>query len=273
MKKNIFLCSCIFILIFVNGCGNTALQEPASELAVRETAETEDTSEAVEVQEATEETALDTENRETTEKTEQTAETGETVRNQFFYDGKEFDCTVTYEGMYDDWEPGSGSPEKETSVSFSAVAEYENGTLYAMNIEEGPSRWFPEYFQDRIPVYLYVTEDKIYRIFMLVEDVETVKNEADLISGEYVVLVVCQNDDLEESLEKEEEGEHHYITHQGNTCESHYYLVNPGGNVVGFWEHFYWEKGKGMIHYRSGYEAALRDPILINRTGYPGLEL
>lgn len=269
MKRNIFLCICVFTLFWVNGCGNTALQELASESAVRETADTEDTSGAMEVQEATEETALETENRENTEKPEETAETGETVRNQFFYDGKEFDCTVTYEGTYDDWEPGSGFPEKETSVSFSAVAEYENGMLYAMNIEEGSSRWFPEYFQDRIPVYLYVTEDKIYRIFMLDEDVETVKNEADLISGElFGVLVVCQQDDIEDSLGKEEPGEHHYITNKGDTCESHFYIRYDGTNETWFWETFYWEKGKGLIHYRSGY-AAWRDPISINRTGYP----
>ena len=263
MKRNIFLCSCIFILFFVNGCGNTALQEPTSESAVRETAETEDTSADMKGQEATEETVLEMENRETTEKPEETAETGETVRNQFFYDGKEFNCTVRYLPDYEE-----SSTDKETTVSFSAVAEYENGTLYAMNIEEGSGEWSPEYFQDRIPVYLYVMEDKIYRIFMLDEDVETVKNEADLISGEFGVLVVCQNDDLVDSLEKEEEGEHHSITHQGNTCESHFYPVNVDGNVMGFWEAFYWEKGKGLVHYRSGYAAA-RDPIFINRTGYP----
>ena len=65
MKRNIFLCICVLTLFWVSGCGNTALQEPASELAVRETADTEDTSGAMEVQEATEETVLETENRKT----------------------------------------------------------------------------------------------------------------------------------------------------------------------------------------------------------------
>ncbi len=107
---------------------------------------------------------------------------------------------------------------------------------------------------ERLPIYLYATEDKIYRLW-------TPYDEIDLLLSEEQVLqestVVCQEDELPDCLGEEDEGQHHYIAVGENESirESHLYSYNDYANVVGYWEAFYWEKGVGLIQYRSGFAA------------------
>lgn len=145
-----------------------------------------------------------------------------------------------YEVTYQIFE---GYDTEEMLVDFIIVAELENGMLYKMQIED--------LSVERFPVYLYETDEKIYRLWDFGET-DIVMEEDELIQN---AIVVWQDQEMPDPLSEEEQGEHHYILVEGDKCESHYYQYNDRANVVGYWEAFYWEEGKGLVQYRSGFSA------------------
>ena len=84
-----------------------------------------------------------------------------------------------------------------------------------------------------------------------------IKNEEDFIARG---TVVCQEMGKEDSL-KEEKGWHEEIMVEGTVCT---YRSYNDLTETGYYERFVWEKGKGLIEYKSGFGAE-RDRIYLWR--------
>lgn len=135
--------------------------------------------------------------------------------------------------------------EKEITLYINPVKLFPDGTLYEMNTKE-------QIPLERLPIYLYVQEDKIYRIWQIPEDIEAVEDENELLQES---MIVYQKENLEDSLEENAAGDHHYIVADTETIESHYYRYNDYANPSGYWEAFVWTVDKELLQYRSGFNA------------------
>ena len=196
-------------------------------------------------------------------------QSGENGYNHFWGNGDSFRGVFTY------YKDGEESPvTEEVTVNFSKVKGYGEGILYAMTLEEMSEKQFPDYVLERLPVYLYVKEDKIYRIFLAVlseEDAKEIEGEAQLFSDERIgTMVVCQEQEKEETVEESERGEIHTILRERDICKSNFANVNEYGNRTGYWESFSWEKDTGLVGYRSGYREGA-DLIEISRCDGGGI--
>ncbi len=175
-------------------------------------------------------------------------------QTSFFFDyGTE---TVAFEAEFASTPFGE---YEQVQIQVEQVEQWENGILYTMMIEsdtEDDSRYF--YDRDRFFLgYFYVSEDKIYRIDENKMEEVNIKNEEDFIARG---TVVCQEMGKEDSL-KEEKGWHEEIMVEGTVCT---YRSYNDLTETGYYERFVWEKGKGLIEYKSGFGAE-RDRIYLWR--------
>lgn len=155
------------------------------------------------------------------------------------------------------------------------LKRYDNGDLYKLSVE-GITEGFlgPE----RKNIYLYVTSDEIYRLWSFYRDengqsitfydndsllMETFDTDEKLIeNGE----LVCCMERIEDELGKEDLGEnemgtpiseigkHFSVIPEGDQIAYSRYDTKPNGETD-FYENFVWERGKGLIEYRSGFRA------------------
>ena len=155
------------------------------------------------------------------------------------------------------------------------LKRYDNGDLYKLSVE-GISEGFlgPE----RKNIYLYVTPNEIYRLWSFYRDengqsitfydndsllMETFDTDEKLIeNGE----LVCCMERIEDELGKEdlgknemgtpisEIGKHFFIIPEGERITYSRYDTKPNGETD-FYENFVWERGKGLVEYRSGFRA------------------
>lgn len=155
------------------------------------------------------------------------------------------------------------------------LKRYDNGDLYKLSVE-GITEGFlgPE----RKNIYLYVAPDEIYRLWSFCRDengqsitfydndsllMETFDTDEKLIeNGE----LVCCMERLEDELGKEDLGEnemgtpiseigkHFSIIPEGERITYSRYDTKPNGETD-FYENFVWERGKGLVEYRSGFRA------------------
>lgn len=67
--------------------------------------------------------------------------------------------------------------------------------------------------------------------------------------------VICQEEELKDSLDEDQKGEHEYISINENQRQRQYHSYN---NLVesGFYEAFVWEQNRGLVSYWSGFGAA-----------------
>lgn len=172
-----------------------------------------------------------------------TTDTG-AVSNLFFF--KDNDVKLTYKGdfLFDD------IVEKDVTMNINELANLRYGKLYELKLDsiEG----IPN---DRFSLgYFYVQKDKIYKIEPTAENFSKLKTSEELPDGS---VIVCQDKEIKDILGKDEPGFHHYLEINGDKREYHSY-----NNQVdtGYYESLTWEKGKGLINYRSGYGAE-RDTI------------
>lgn len=140
-------------------------------------------------------------------------------------------------------------PDK-VELFINEVLRFKNGILYELKIaydEDFSGRIY--YDWDRFHLgYFYIQKDKI--LLLREPDIlNKIKTEEDII---LYSTVVCQNEELKDALKEEEKGFHQYILINGNKKEYHSY-----NNLVetGFYETFIWEKGVGLVSYRSGFGA------------------
>lgn len=132
--------------------------------------------------------------------------------------------------------------------------------LYKLTVElEG----FDSYLiEERLNMYLYVTEDKIYRVWSWIyQDGHIISlNDTDFMvsvldTDEKLIensVIVCQMENV--SVDEEDgEGRYRYsIIREDNLITYNRYDMQPNGER-GFYEWFIWKEGEGLIEYGSGY--------------------
>lgn len=159
------------------------------------------------------------------------------IQNAFFKPGSNIHYRLEYSDVY--------YVTRDVYVDFLPVAEFKHGILYEMNTKES----LPIV---RFPLYLYVEKNKIYRTWITGDELNSLKSEKQLLQN---AALICQNDESPDRLTKDEPGEHRSVEREGNRRESHFYNVNGNRDTSGYWESFLWEKDKGLMHYRGGFDA------------------
>lgn len=140
--------------------------------------------------------------------------------------------------------------EQDVKLNINELANLKNGKLYELKLDsiEGVPN-------DRLSLgYFYVQKDKIYKIEPTEENLSKLKTSEELPDSS---VIVCQDKEIKDTLDKDEPGFHHYLEVNGDKREYHSYNNQVS---TGYYESFTWEKGKGLINYRSGYGAE-RDSI------------
>lgn len=163
----------------------------------------------------------------------------EIIDNSFFY--KSNISQVNYKGKFafDD------IVEQDVSLNINELATLKNGKLYELKLES-----FEGAPNARLSLgYFYVQNDKIYKIEPTEENLSKIKTSEELPDGG---VIVCQDSEIIDTLGEEEPGFHHYMEVNGDKREYHSYNNQVS---TGYYESFTWEKGKGLISYRSGFGA------------------
>jgi hypothetical protein len=140
--------------------------------------------------------------------------------------------------------------EQDLELNINELANLKNGKLYELKLD--PIEGVPN---NRLSLgYFYVQKDKIYKIESTEENLSKLKTSEELPNDS---VIVCQDKEIKNTIGKDEPGFHHYLEINGDKREYHSYNNHVS---TGYYESFTWEKGKGLINYRSGYGAE-RDSI------------
>lgn len=177
--------------------------------------------------------------------------------NPYFYSQKE--CFLSADIQYVDFEVFI-TVKGELKLQW--LKEYDNGNLYKLMVEADGNitDWLGE---ERLNIYFYITEENIYRLWSYaVQNGEVIEfhNNDDLLLGtlntdekliENGELVCCMEEKTDE-LEYLEEGSHVTIVQKEEQITYNRVDIGASGNRE-FYESFVWEKGKGLVEYKSGY--------------------
>lgn len=166
------------------------------------------------------------------------------IDNSYFFKGNISQLNYKGKFLFDD------IIEQELKLSINELANLKNGKLYELKLDsiEGVPN-------NRLSLgYFYVQKDKIYKIESTEENLNKLKTSEEL---PYDSVIVCQDKEIEDTLGKDELGFHYYLEISGDKREYHSYNNQTD---TGYYESFTWEKGKGLVNYRSGYGAE-RDSI------------
>ena len=171
-------------------------------------------------------------------------DTGNIESNPFFF--VTTDSKPAYKGMFlfDD------IAKKDVTLNINKIADLTHGKLYELKLEhiEGVPN-------ERLSLgYFYVQQDKIYKIKPTEANLNMIKTSEILPDGS---IIVCQDTEIKDVLEKDEPGFHQYLDINGDRREFHSYNNQVS---TGYYESFAWERDKGLINYQSGYGAG-RDSI------------
>lgn len=190
----------------------------------------------------------------TTQTPEQSIETPSTQANKnpetkttepsFFF--KSDVSQVNYQGtfMFND------IVKKEVELKINEVANPKYGKWYELKLES--INGVPN---DQLSLgYFYAQKDKIYKLNATEKNLNILNASKEVLID---CIIVCQDQEIKDSLNKDERGWHQYITVNGDTREFHSYNSKV---ETGYYETFYWEKNKGLTHFRRGYGAG-RDSI------------
>ena len=135
-------------------------------------------------------------------------------------------------------------------LSVNKIKVFENGILYCMKIINDGKFYFDdsetgEHNRNRLEVgYFYVQADKIYLIRGI--EIGSDITEDKLINAGQVI---CQAESMEDILSRDEKGWHESIDVIGDRCHFSRYADYI---ETDWWEGFVWQKGLGLIEYRSG---------------------
>ena len=179
------------------------------------------------------------------------------VNNPYFYTNDDVNLTATL--TYRDLEE---QIVRDGTLNMKLVKNYENGDLYKLSVDD-KEKIQECLSEDRLNVYFYVTEDEIYRLWSYIyQDEEVIRfyNDDDLIvkyldtddkliaNGE----LVCCKESVPDKLDWPESGSHVDIIQQNDQVEYDRVDLNANGDRQ-FYERFIWEKGKGLVEFRSGF--------------------
>lgn len=175
---------------------------------------------------------------------------GEESADSYFFPQEE--SSHTYMATFIDLE----LVEKEVVLYVTEVQAFEEGTLYELKIDSDMEArdTHAGYRGDwRNFGLFYVQGDEIYfiRAEVAQSEYQTVEEILD------AATLVCSEDGKKDALGEDERGWHEFILAEGDRREYHGYSTMV---ETGYYEHFYWEKGKGLVTYESGY-GALADGI------------
>ena len=136
------------------------------------------------------------------------------------------------------------------------LQNFKNGLLFVLLLDkpEVDDPW------DQIPSgrenlgYFYVTRDKIYKLSdyepfsdkKTAEVIDSISKDESAFLGQ--CQLVCQDKATQAAADKE--GWYEYIEVEGDKRRFRNY--NDGGGTT-WYERIVWQKGKGLIYYRSGY--------------------
>lgn len=141
----------------------------------------------------------------------------------------------------------SEASDEKIELYVVAVCTIENDVVYELIIETNQE--IQDRYGERLNLgYFFVTEDKIYLIREEIPQWETLTKET-LVS---IGTLVCQDEEKKDVLASEEPGWHEYIEADGNIRK---YCGYNSLTETGYYEQFVWEKGKGLMKYKSGYGA------------------
>ncbi|WP_156456271.1 hypothetical protein [Abyssisolibacter fermentans] len=149
--------------------------------------------------------------------------------------------SMNYEGYFEFLD----GYNKEVRLNIKLIEKLKNGRLFELYLD--PLDGVPE---ERLCIgYFYVLKEKIYKIKPTEENLDMIKSKGTLPEDS---IIVCQNTELPDDLEKEEKGFHHYIVVNDDEIEYHSY-----NNLVttGYYESYTWKKDVGLICYQKGYGA------------------
>ena len=135
--------------------------------------------------------------------------------------------------------------EQDLTLNIYELANFKNGKLYELKLDsiEGINA-------ERLNLgYFYVQEDTIYKIAPTEQNLDMLKANEELPEDS---IIVCQDTEIEDSLDENEQGFHHYLDINGNEREYHSYNNQVS---TGYYESFTWKKDIGLTNYRSGYGA------------------
>lgn len=147
------------------------------------------------------------------------------------------------------------------------IKQYEQGSVYKLVIEP-----LGALTDERLNIYFYVTNSKIYRLWSYVYQddraitfydddellVKVLDTDEKLINNGQIV---CQDEEMQCEL-KEGDSEFHFaIKKWGKQIEYSSCTITPNGEID-YYENFKWEEGKGLIEFGSGYRAE-RDPLYL----------
>lgn len=178
----------------------------------------------------------------------QEAKETESANDYFFpQDTDSYAYRVSF--AYTDFEPQQ--EDQKVILYITEVQAFEKGILYELKIDsdvEAPDTHAGYRGDWRNFGLFYVQGDEIY--FIRADEAERdYQTEEEILNAG---TLVCNEAGREDALGEDERGWHEFILVDGDRREYHGYstLVETG-----YYEHFYWEKGKGLVTYESGYGA------------------
>lgn len=176
---------------------------------------------------------------------EQTSEKDFSIKNKYFFPDE---GSIIYKTQFTFLE--EELLPQEIDLSINEILRFEQGILYELKInfdDDFAGRTY--YGWDRFHLgYFYVQEDRI--LLLRGENIlNEITSEEDILS---MGKIVCQDEELKDSLNEDQNGEHEYISINENQRQYHSY-----NNLVesAFYETFVWEQNIGLVRYRSGFGA------------------
>lgn len=138
------------------------------------------------------------------------------------------------------------------------VKNYEYGSVYRLKVEPVGNLTL-----DRLNIYFYITNGKIYRLWSYVygenEVIDFYDNDELLTEILYTDeklknngVVVCQDEEIEDELEEYEEGQHTSLHKWRKQIIYNSYYQKANGDL-NYYETFVWEEGKGLVEFTSGF--------------------
>lgn len=161
----------------------------------------------------------------------------ETVQNPYFFNNGV--AGANYQAIFSFDEPGKG----DAALQINKIEDLNRGTVYELKLNA--VQGIPA---DRLSLgYFYVQQNKIYKTDPTQDSLKILETD----ELPCACFIVCQEDAAQDSFE-DQPGFHQYITADGDKREYHSYNDET---ETGYYESFTWERGKGLISYRSGYGA------------------
>lgn len=177
--------------------------------------------------------------------------------NPYFYDREntELNAVLTY---YDD----DSVVNREGSLTVHPVKKYEDGEVYKLSVAD--ERKIRDFLgDDRLNIYFYVTDDKIYRLWSYVcQDEKVIRfyNDDELFvkyldTDEKLINngeLVCCTENMDDELTEETGKIDVVMTRQNDRVTYSRTELREDGSLH-YYESFVWEKGKGLVECMSGF--------------------